>query len=113
MIGLLTQILKPIKSEKIMKIINTIKQIIANLKAPRYSVIYKKENGSTSSYVLINPSIFHGNKKVTFSNDFWRKAYGCDREKGFRALVHDKGVRSFNWHGIQSIHKLSPLEMLS
>jgi hypothetical protein len=96
-----------------MKIINTIKQIIANLKAPRYSVIYKKENGSTSSYVLINPSIFHGNKKVTFSNDIWRKVYGYDREKGFRALVHGKGCRSFNWHGIQSIHKLSPLEMLN
>jgi hypothetical protein len=110
---LLTLICTNIQTSKFMKIINTIKQIIANLKAPRYSVIYKKENGSTSSYVLINPSIFHGNKKVTFSNDFWRKAYGCDREKGFRALVHDKGVRSFNWHGIQSIHKLSPLEMLS
>ena len=111
--GLLTLISTTIQTSKFMNIINTIKQIIANLKAPRYSVIYKKENSSTSSYVLINPSIFHGNKKVTFSNDFWRKAYGCDREKGFRALVHDKGVRSFNWHGIQSIHKLSPLEMLS
>jgi hypothetical protein len=96
-----------------MNIISKIKEILKNLQAPRYSIIYKKEDGSTSSYVLINPSIFHGNKKVTFSNDFWRQAYGYDREKGFRALVHDKGVRSFNWHGIQSIHKLSPLEMLS
>jgi len=113
MFGLLTLISTTIQTSKIMKIINTIKQIIANLKAPRYSVIYNREDGATSSYVLINPSIFHGNKKVTFTNDFWRKAYGCDREKGFRALVHDKGVRSFNWHGIQSIHKLSPLEMLT
>jgi hypothetical protein len=113
MIALLTTINKPIKIEKIMKIISIIKQIISNLKAPRYSLIYKKEDGATSSYVLINPSIFHGNKRVTFSNDTWRKVYGCDREKGFRALVHDKGVRSFNWHGIQSLHKLSPLEMLN
>ena len=96
-----------------MKIIQTIRQILKNLKAPRYSVIYKKENGATSSYVLINPSIFHGNKRVTFSNPHWREAFGYDREKGFRALVLDKGVRSFNWDGIQSIHKLSPLEMVN
>jgi hypothetical protein len=101
------------KTIQTMKIIQTIRQILKNLKAPRYSIIYKKENGSTSSYVLINPSIFHGNKKVTFSNDIWRKVYGYDREKGFRALVDGKGIRSFNWAGIKAIHKLSPLEMVN
>jgi len=95
-----------------MKILSKIRQILQNLKAPRYSIIYRKEDGATSSYVLINPSIFRGNKRVTFSNPHWRKEFGYDREKGFRALVHDRGVRSFNWHGIQSIHKLSPFEMV-
>jgi hypothetical protein len=96
-----------------MNIINTIKQIIANLKAPRYSVIYKKNDGSTNCYVLINPSIFKGNQSVTYSNDIWRSFHKDNRSKGFRALVADKGIRSFDWDGIKSISKLSPLEMLN
>ena len=95
-----------------MNIINTIKQIIANLKAPRYSIIYKRNDGSTNCYVLINPSIFKGNQSVTYTNDIWRSFHKDNRAKGFRALVADKGIRSFDWSGIQAINKLSPLEML-
>ena len=96
-----------------MKIISQIKEILKNLKAPRYSIIYRKSDGTTDVYVLQNPSIFQGNKYVTYSNDHFRKAFGYERKKGFRALVIGKGVRSFDWDGIKTIQKLSPFEVVA
>ena len=101
------------KTNQAMKIIQTIRQILKNLKAPRYSIIYKRDDGATNCYVLINPSIFKGNQSVTYSNDIWRSFHKDNRAKGFRALVVDKGIRSFDWNGVKSITKLSPLEMLN
>jgi hypothetical protein len=50
---------------------------------------------------------------VTYSNDHFRKAFGYERKKGFRALVIGKGVRSFDWDGIKTIQKLSPFEVVA
>jgi hypothetical protein len=96
-----------------MKFISQIKEFLKNVKAPRYSVIYRKSDGTTDVYVLQNPSIFKGNKFVTYSNDHFRKAFGYERTKGFRALVIGKGVRSFDWDGIKNITKLSPFEVVA
>lgn len=96
-----------------MKIISKLLTIIKNIKSPRYSIIYRKSDGSTNCYILQNPSIFQGNQLVTYSNDGWRKAFGFEKRKGFRALVIGKGVRSFDWDGIKNIQKLSPLEMIN
>ena len=108
MIALLTQILKPLKSENIMKIINTIK----NLLKAKYRVVYQKSNGDFDTYILQNPSWAKGRNIPHFSNPEYRKAGIFN--KGFKAQVvnRDYQPRSFNYSGIRSVQKLTLLESL-
>lgn len=105
MIGLLTQINKPIKSEKIMKIITLIKQIIARIKSPVYRLVYSKGNGETEVYYLQNPKFdlnYFGNQILEI------------KKKGFRAYaINRDGIRSFNYAGIINLQKLTLTEPLT